>query len=66
MEPQKTALLFNMKGKSLSGKGTIAITTGTSKEPPQISGVLDIKVGEMKLQFDVKGTLDNISISKAG
>jgi hypothetical protein len=63
-EPQKTSLVFTLKGASFDGKGTISITPQPSGSP-QVSGVLEIKVGQTSLIFNVQGSLDNVTITKA-
>jgi hypothetical protein len=65
IEPQKTALVFTLKGASFDGKGTLSVTAPASDTAPNVSGVLEIKVGQMSMIFNVQGTLDNVTITKA-
>jgi len=64
-ENQKTSLVFNLKGQSFDGKGTITITRTDNRTPAQVAGVLELKMGSIPIILNVGGTLDNITITKA-
>ncbi|MDQ7823940.1 MAG: hypothetical protein RDV48_14160 [Candidatus Eremiobacteraeota bacterium] len=65
IEPRKTGIVFNLKGASLTGKGTVTITSADASTPSQVQGVLEVKVGQMPLIFNIQGTLNNIAVTKA-
>lgn len=64
-EPQKSNLVFNIKGNNISGKGTITLTKTDPNSPSTVSGLLELKAGQMPLMLNIQGNLNNISISPA-